>query len=146
MGLLPAGIHDCTLDEIAERLTWNPDRTRIWDGCREFLKELQDMGMTYPIFVDGGYVTDRHDPSDVDVCLDLRNGAPEGHLKDALFLFMLRRKQIRADRFVDFCPSFPGQNDFSAYFQYLGTRTASAKRLHPKHRKGILRVATWANG
>ena len=31
-------------------------------------------------------------------------------------------------------------NDFAAFFQYIGVKTARFKGLNPKHLKGILRV------
>jgi hypothetical protein len=42
---------------------------------------------------------------------------------------------------VHFWINFPGANDFAAYFQYVGVKTASAKGLNPLHLKGILKVA-----
>jgi hypothetical protein len=42
---------------------------------------------------------------------------------------------------VHFWINFPEANDFAAFFQYVGVKTASAKALNPLHLKGILKVA-----
>lgn len=146
MGLLPLGVHDCTLQEIEERFTWNDRRAVIWQGCGRLLEELAAIAMTYPIYVDGGFVTDRDDPSDVDVALDLCNGAPDEHQRDALYHWVRRRDDIHRDHLVDYYPNLPGERDFSQFFQYVGIRTAMQKRLTPESRKGILRVIQWAPG
>jgi len=145
MGLLPAGIHDCTLDEIEARFVWNPQRSAVWTKCRGFLKELAGMKFVSPIIVDGGFVTDKDDPADIDLSPDLRAGAADAEVKDALFLFALRRQEIKEKHCVDFCPSLPGNSDFTQFFQYVRLETIAKKKLPPSARKGILRVMTWAH-
>jgi hypothetical protein len=147
LGLLPAGVHDCDLAEIQARFTWNERRAAIWAGFQQLLQELAAMNMHYPLYVNGGFVTDRDDPSDVDLALDLCDGAPEEHQRDALFHFHQRHAAIHEQMRVDYYPNLPGaQHDFRQFFQYVGLRTAMAKRLAPEARKGILRVQAWAPG
>jgi hypothetical protein len=146
-GLLPGGVHDCDLGEIQARFTWNERRASIWTGLQQFLHELAEMGMHYPLYVNGGFVTDRQDPSDVDLALDLCNGASAEHQRDALFHFHQRHHAIHEEFLVDYYPNLPGsQYDIAQFFQYVGLRTAMSKRLEPHARKGILRVIQWAPG
>jgi hypothetical protein len=147
VGLLPDGVHDCQLAEIQERFTWNERRVAIWAGFLLLLQELAAINMLYPLYIDGGFVTDRDDPSDVDLALDLCNGAPVEHQRDALFHFHQRHAAIHQEMRVDYYPNLPGSpHDFRQFFQYVGLRTAMSKRLPPQARKGILRVPQWAPG
>jgi hypothetical protein len=49
--------------------------------------------------------------------------------------------RIMQDYRVHFWINLPGHNDFAAFFQYVGVKTASAKGLNPLHLKGILKLA-----
>lgn len=45
-GLLPPGIHDCTLDEVRDRLCWTTKRQEIFDGlCAFIVQEWAPLGI-----------------------------------------------------------------------------------------------------
>ena len=91
-----------------------------------------------PIYIDGSFVTDKGDPSDVDVVLDLRN-ASDGRQSCGL-LFMVRNRACFSARYrVDFWVNVAGGNDFIEFFQYVGPKVAH-KGLSANDVKGILRV------
>ena len=56
----------------------------------------------------------------------------------------MRKEQSRLLRTynIHFLVNFnaPGSSDFSAFFQYVGIKTAKIKSLEPTHMKGILRI------
>src|SRR5688572_14696258 len=59
-GWLPDGVHDCTLDEAAERFGTfqNSDRRPfLWTRFTEFVAELKSCGMVKAIIADGSFVT-----------------------------------------------------------------------------------------
>ena len=140
---LPTGIHECSLDDIGAQLTWNDHRSNLFDRFVNFLDAELRPQFPYPVYFDGSFVTDKEMPDDTDVVLDLAR-ATDQHKWHAL-VFM----QTHQQRFMDVyrvhfwinLPGFPGANDFAAFFQYVGLKTASAKGLDPQHLKGILKVA-----
>lgn len=138
-GLLPFGIHDCSMAEIDARFGWNEHRHHLVELLGKFLQHEIRPRFAQPFHVDGSFVTDKHVPNDVDVSLDMRT-AHEQDMLQALMLMVRHKKQFRQQYKVDFWVSFPAQNDFSDFFQYVGTKTARFKGLHPRHRKGILSV------
>lgn len=146
LGLLPGGVHVCTLSDIKENLCWNAHRANVWDGCLRFLDWIRPQGMgTVPIYIDGSFVTDKEIPGDVDVVLDLVDAHDLMRMQGLLWFFE-KRPLFKEEFCVDYCINLPGENDFSHFFQYVGVKTASIKGLQPNDMKGILRVEQWTHG
>ena len=139
-GLLPTGIHDCSLADISAQFTWNDHRTGLFSRFIRFLEVELKPQFSYPIFFDGSFVTDKELPDDTDVVLDLALASDE-HKWRALVFMSTHQQRIMEVYRVHFWINFPGANDFAAFFQYVGVKTASSKGLNPLHLKGILKVA-----
>ena len=140
-GLLPRGVHDCTLDEIAGSFAGNPHRKRLFQNLVACLEQEIRPVFVHPIFVDGSFVTDKDDPEDVDIVLDLKEASDEQKFRGLMFM---KEKQSRFFRTynVHFLVNVdaPGFPDLSSFFQYVGIKTARIKSLDPRHLKGILRI------
>ena len=139
-GLLPSGVHNCSLDDIAHGLTWNDHRADLYDKFLAFLRSELRPAFPYPIYFDGSFVTDKELPDDTDVVLDLTN-APDDRKWQALMFMQQHQERVMDNYCVHFWINLPGNNDFTSFFQYVGVKTARTKGLNPKHLKGILRVA-----
>ena len=68
-GYLPEGIHDCTLQELEERFTFNLKRKILLKGLKRLIEKLGNIHCKV-IYIDGSFVSDKQLPSDVDVCFD----------------------------------------------------------------------------
>jgi hypothetical protein len=139
-GLLPTGVHECSFADIGAQFAWNDHRSTLFSCFRRFVDAELRPQFPYPIFFDGSFVTDKELPDDTDVVLDLSLATDE-HKWNALMFMQAHQKRIMDDYRVHFWVNFPGANDFAAFFQYIGVKTASAKGLSPFHLKGILKVA-----
>jgi hypothetical protein len=76
-GLLPDGIHDCTMDEVAERFgafQSSDRRPQLWARLAEFMRELKACGLMDAVLVDGSFVTAISTPNDVDLVLVVSAG------------------------------------------------------------------------
>lgn len=140
-GLLPRGVHDCTLDEVAGSFAGNPHRKRLFQNLVACLEQEIRPVFVHPIFVDGSFVTDKDEPEDVDIVLDLKEASDEQKFRGLMFM---NEKQSRFFRTynVHFLVNVdaPGFPDLSSFFQYVGIKTARIKSLDPRHLKGILRI------
>jgi hypothetical protein len=139
--LLPAGIHTCRLHEIQSAFAWNAHRQALFkDFSTCLLDEIRPI-FPDPVIFDGSYVTDKDMPGDIDIVLDLVGAPTERQLAGILF-----QAQHRADFHniyrVDLWANLPiiGANDFCAFFQYVGVKSAQLKGLRPKDLKGVLRL------
>ncbi|MGZ4693313.1 MAG: DUF6932 family protein [Acidimicrobiales bacterium] len=68
-GLLPAGEHAATWDEVVERFGWNERRRRLLDGLADALELLGAAGCRQ-VWLNGSFVTAKDEPGDFDACWD----------------------------------------------------------------------------
>ena len=138
-GLLPPGVHDCTLEEIGRIFGGNVYRKELFQYFLDCLRVEIRPVFDDPIYINGSFVTYKEIPYDIDVVLDLRN-TTDGRMLQGL-VFMTRHQTRFLDEYrVHFWINLPGFEDFSTFFQYVGTKTARFKSLNPRHLKGILRI------
>lgn len=136
-GLLPAGVHDCTLEEIGAcfgRFVVSERRMRLFAKLRELIEEERRAGLAVAVIVDGSFVTDKPEPGDIDLVIVLPsayNRATEvpPFLYNATSARVLRRR-YSFDVFVldEAEPDYGAKLDF---FQRVKLSTA---------RKGVLRI------
>src|SRR5262245_36678426 len=71
-GLLPEGIHDCSLDEAEARFgrfQRSDRRPGLWSEFRQFVNEAKATGLASAILLNGSFITAKPDPNDIDVIL-----------------------------------------------------------------------------
>lgn len=142
-GILPLGIHVCDLYEIEAVFVYNARRRAIWDGLSLFLEKIRLVPEIDVLYVDGGFITDKELPKDVDVIIefaDLSNYYGLARRQPDL----IDRDHIRATFLVDLLfrvePMPPGMKDLREFFQYLRPEDAIRRGLPVGSKKGILRV------
>lgn len=136
-GLLPPGVHECTLEEIGQRFCWTDRRKDIFNGLCAFI--TRECRPRVSVFVDGSFVRNKALPDDVDVVLELTD-LPADDVLHGLSIWF-RHDEIKTNYNVDVWsrhPKFP--NDLSIFFQYLGDKAAAELCLPIKHPKGLLMV------
>lgn len=69
-GLLPSGIHECTLDEIRTRFAGWGRRREIFDAFARYLAEAHGSVVSW-VAVDGSFTTGAEHPNDVDLIIVL---------------------------------------------------------------------------
>lgn len=142
-GLLPAGVHDCSVEEVQASFGWNEHRRALIRGFSRFLSNEIFGVFDYPVYADGSFVTDKKRPDDIDVVLELRR-ASDAESWRGFILMHEHRERIRGQYGVDFWVNVrgigQGIRDFVAFFQYVGQKTAKFKGLESRHPKGILRI------
>lgn len=82
-GLLPAGLHEASWDEIVDRYGWTPRRRTLLAGLRGGIDALQRAGCRQ-VYIDGSFVTATEEPGDFDVCWE--SSGVEGRLLDPVLL------------------------------------------------------------
>ncbi len=143
-GYLPEGVHDATLEEVQGRLVFNPNRAILWDRLQEFLRWVISTDAFSHAYIDGGFITTKTDPQDIDVILQTRASySPEAFRAMEPF-FAKGMESILAEYSVHlhfWCEGFPGgMSDFRRFFQYLRPQDAAPLGLKEDARKGIARI------
>lgn len=140
-GVLPSGLHDCTISEAESKFCNNDHRKNLWSDLLNFLDWLTKQGIKTDILIDGSFVTDKTLPSDIDVIADITL-APENVIKEALVLFSFKREEIKQNYGVDFWLYHPKTpNDLRSFFQYIKEDDAQRRGCSPETRKGLLSIS-----
>lgn len=120
-GLLPAGVFDCTLAEIRIRFGWNDRRMTLFNNLAAFIENEVRPSFPDPWYCDGGFVTDKDIPQDIDVVLDL-SAAPNDRKCRGLEFMNREQPRLFSQYRVDFWVNLPGGNDFLCSFNRLVSR------------------------
>ncbi|MBM5796552.1 MAG: hypothetical protein FJ060_00025 [Cyanobacteria bacterium K_Offshore_0m_m2_072] len=66
-GLLPGGIHECTIKEVEVDLAWNDERRLLTDLLQEFIAVELTPRFTVvpPVVLDGSYVSQKASPNNI---------------------------------------------------------------------------------
>jgi len=143
-GYLPEGVHDTTLDQLHERLVFNPKRAILWDRLQEFLRWAVATNTFCNAYIDGGFITHKSSPEDIDVILQTRAryGAEAFAAMEPFFAMGLDTIYTKYSVHLHFwCEGFPGGiSDFRRFFQYLRPQDAAPLGLKEGAKKGIVRI------
>ena len=140
-GLLPDGVHSCTLEEVEAVLAWSDKRRLLTHQLRDFISaELSPTFLTLPPLVLGGsYVTAEDNPADINLVLELQHLSD--HEKMQGLLLCHRVPAIFRRYCIEMTPALQRSgNDFVTYYQHLNPRKALAMNLFHGHKKGLLRL------
>jgi hypothetical protein len=76
-GLLPPGVHDCSLDEIGARFgtfRGSDRRPRLFGKLEQYVLETQQTGLVVALVINGSFVTATPQPNDIDLIVLLQPG------------------------------------------------------------------------
>lgn len=147
-GLLSPGCHVCRGWKAFRRaFAFNPHRELQLDRLQTFVRaELLPVARGLELVVGGSFLSDKAVPGDVDctIAMPVASTSRRGPLM--LLAADGDKARIYRQYGVEFYLSFtsPGCNDFRAYFQYVGEKTALARGLNPKDLRGTVKVEKWA--
>ena len=143
-GCLPEGVHDCTLDQLHERFVINPTRMVLWERLQKFLDWAISTDQFSHAYINGGFITNKNIPEDIDVILQTR--APYGPevfcAMEPFFSEGIDAIYAKYSVHLHFwCEGFPGGlSDFRRFFQYLRPQDAAPHGLKEGAKKGIVRI------
>lgn len=144
-GLLPSGVHTCSLTEAIDLFVTNPRRERLWEQFLAFTNWLGEQGIEGPLWaiLNGSFTTSKLEPQDIDVVIELENGEP-WLISRAVDIFSTHRVWIKQEYEIDFFinySSLPPNENMVEFFQYVRELTVAELGIDdPSIRKGLLRV------
>ncbi len=151
-GLLPAGCHRATLDEIADvfvkRAPFAGERDRLWSTFLTYLDGVWAHLPSARLWIDGGFVTHKvwAAPHDVDVCLVVRSSEIDA-VPDAVLDGMLTKFSSSGGRIqpmagaVDAFVAMRGSAEDQQYFRNQWSRVKGPDQSEvPGTEKGYVEV------
>jgi len=137
-GLLPAGVHDCTLAEVAARFgvfQGSEQRPRLMAKLEAFVIEARGAGILREVLVDGSFVTAEPSPNDVDLIIVVASEHDfSADLSPAAYNIVSKRRVRRRYGF-DLLVARAGSVEYGRWVEFF-----QQVRLEPAAIKGILRV------
>ena len=143
-GYLPEGTHDTSLDAMRERFVINPQRGLLWGRFLDFIKRVVETGLFSHAYIDGGFITNKPSPQDIDLILQTKASyGPEAFkAMEPFFAEGIDKIHTKYSVHLHFwCEGFPGGlSDFRRFFQYLRPQDAAPLGLKEGAKKGIVRI------
>jgi len=137
-GLLPVGVHDCTLDEIRLRFgafQASDRRPQLWVRLKEFLAEAKASGIVVSVVVDGSFVTVEPEPNDIDLIVEVSASHDLAADLSIAAYSILSKQRVRRRFGFDLLLARHGSPEAGRWVEFF-----QQVRLAPGRRKGILRV------
>ena len=101
--VLPPGLHEASLDDVATTFATNAWRRELFDGLVDAAGRLRGAGCR-TVYLDGSYVSGKPKPDDFDACWD-PSGVDPGRLDPVFLQFANGREAQRAAFRGEFFPS-----------------------------------------
>lgn len=137
-GVLPPGVHECTLDEIEEafgQFQSSDRRPRLFRDLQRYIAAVRSAAVGKYLVVNGSYVTGKPDPGDIDILLVLRDDL-DLTLTVPPFEYNARSKRyVRKEYALDFYVGFDGDDTSERML-----RVFSEVKHAPGFFKGILKI------
>lgn len=144
-GVLPEGIHDCSLDEVRAMFAASGERARLLNRFEHFLDRLGEFvpGIETTIYLDGSFITQWEGCNDIDVVLEARDFENE----KSRYLKTLMSERVRGEFSENYkvqlhvvVPGLRGR-DFRQWFQNVKTEESwrFGNEINAL-RKGIVRL------
>jgi hypothetical protein len=138
LGFLPAGVHEATLAEVAERfdsLNASSRRAFLWSQLQKYLKDVRATGLVHEVILDGSFVSNSENPGDIDLILVTPLGATLPQVMDDDTYQVLSRQRVSATLEFDVLvgeEASPFLGELIDFFQQV--------RHNPGVRKGLVRI------
>lgn len=137
-GLLPTGVHDCSLDEVQQRFGQfqrTDRRCRLMNLLTEFVRDATACQLIKAVIVDGSFVTAEDEPGDIDLILVV---PPKSQFPAVLRPFeynAMSRRHIQRHFGFDALIAQEGEMDVAEHIEFF-----AQIRGRPDLRKGMLRI------
>jgi hypothetical protein len=142
-GLLPEGIYEASRHEIERCFCISAYRQKLFDDLIRFLdKEIRTTETG--VYLGGSFFSDKPMPNDIEATIALN----AQQLCDQALQHIVKlgqsaeHERIKKIFRIDFYLSieWEGYNDFRKFFQYVGEKTANAKGLNARDKRGIIKL------
>lgn len=138
-GLLPVGLHECTLEELREafgHFNQSDRRPRLFRDLERYIGEVAAAQIGRYLVVNGSFVTAKPDPNDIDVLLVLPDDLDLGRTVPPFEYNARSKKYVRREFGLDLFPVFESD---PTYERMLGV--FRQVKYQPGVEKGLLKVA-----
>ncbi len=135
-GLLPVGVHDCTIEDVQARFglfRTNDARPKLMGRFREYFGEAQACNLVAWIAVDGSFVTAKDSPNDIDFVVALRADHDFTTTIPPFAYNVVSRHRVKKKYPFDVAIAPEGTDELNRWMEFFQTTRENEE-------KGILRI------
>lgn len=143
-GVLPEGIHQCTLDEVRAafgQFRRSDRRIKLTDQLERFVRDAQGSGIVAAVVIDGSYVTAKDEPGDIDLIVALRADFDVTAEMRPMEYNVQSKRMVRKLYGFDILPVTDGSQHYHRFVDFFcDTNPTDENQRTFKQRKGVLRI------
>ena len=137
-GLLPTGIHDCSVIEVKDRFgkfQKSDQRCQLFSRLESFIEEVRKTKLIVEVIIDGSFVTSKDEPGDVDLVVVLSAEHDVGAEILPCEYNLLSNRRVRKRYGFDILVAQEGHPEHAKYIEFF-----MQVKGKPDFEKGVLRI------
>lgn len=137
-GFLPNAVHDCSLEEVESifgRFQGTDRRINLTKKLKDYVRELKQCKIGVELIIDGSYVTQKDDPSDIDLILVLPESFDNSAAVSPFERNLLSNRAVKRMYGFDVFTVIKGTNLYTSRINFF-----QQVKENPGLQKGLLRV------
>ena len=143
-GVLPDGIHTCTLEEVAGRFgrfQGSDRRPKLTNALKRYVAEVQALGVASALIIDGSYVTIKARPNDIDIILVLRENLDLDREAVPAEYNVRSMRMVKRKHGFDVRAVAPDSQEYTTSLEFFSrVRRDDPEVRTNRTRKGLLRI------
>lgn len=143
-GVLPEGIHECTIDEVAQmfgQFRRTDQRPRLTEKLRQYVEAARQAEIAEAVIIDGSYVTAKESPGDIDLLLVLK---PDFNLQEELRPLeynVQSKRMVKRLYGFDVLIAQSGSEALEKFTEFFShVKLEDPEQMTSQRRKGLLRI------
>lgn len=143
-GVLPEGLHLCTLEEVRKafgQFRRSDRRPQLTERLTRYIQDAQNSGVVSAIVIDGSYVTTKEEPGDIDLIVALRPGLDLTAEMRPMEYNIQSKPMVRKLYGFDVLPAVDGSETYQRFLDFFSRVKLTDPDQHTSQElKGVLRI------
>jgi hypothetical protein len=143
-GVLPVGLHLCTLEEVKAafgQFRRSDRRPQLTERLARFIQDARNSGVVSALVINGSYITAKEEPGDIDLIVALR---PEFDLTTEMrpLEYNIQSKtMVRKLYGFDVLPAVDGSETYQRFLDFFSrVKLNDPDQKTSQEREGVLRI------
>ena len=143
-GVLPAGLHLCTLEEVKGafgKFSGSDRRSELTERLTRYIRDTRTSGVASAVVIDGSYVTAKEAPGDIDLIVALRPELDLTAEMRPLEYNIVSKSMVRKLFGFDVLPAVDGSETYQRFLDFFSrVKLNDPGQKTGQKRKGVLRI------
>lgn len=143
-GVLPEGVHLCTLEEVRAafgQFHRSDRRPQLTERLTRYIQDARNSGVVSAIVLDGSFVTGKEEPGDIDLIVAIRPDLDLTAEMRPLEYNIQSKARVRKLYGFDVLPAVDGSETYQRFLDFFSRVKLNDPDQHTKQeRMGLLRI------